>query len=190
MDPSLHAIYGRPGFLLRRANQIALAHFLAASESLGITPSQFGILTVIASLGSVDQTGVSGMMNLDRSTVSLVIGLLEQQGLIKRQSDPADRRRRLLTITAAGREVLRKMQQPARIAQERVLAVFDPVQREEFMRLLKLFVDNHTESVGDPEDAAVIANARRPAPVRAREARQSKARARTPAPPERMGEHR
>lgn len=41
-------------------------------------------------------------------TLTRTLATLEQDGLIRREADPADRRRYLLELTAAGREVMRE----------------------------------------------------------------------------------
>jgi hypothetical protein len=47
MPASLARLYARPGFLLRRAHQISAAVFEDACRDLGLTPAQFGVLTVL-----------------------------------------------------------------------------------------------------------------------------------------------
>ena len=40
-------IYQRPGFLLRRAHQISTAIFERSCAHLGLTPAQYGVLSVL-----------------------------------------------------------------------------------------------------------------------------------------------
>ena len=62
-----------PGFLIRRAHQVSAAVLNAELNELGITPSQFVALTVIAALPGRDQISVANIAKLDRSTMSLGI---------------------------------------------------------------------------------------------------------------------
>jgi hypothetical protein len=45
--PALQRLYSRPGFLLRRAHQISAAVFEDECRAVGLTPAQFGVLTVL-----------------------------------------------------------------------------------------------------------------------------------------------
>ena len=43
-----------------------------------------------------------------QSVVSEIVGHLQEQGLLERENDPADRRRTLIWLTPAGHEALRR----------------------------------------------------------------------------------
>lgn len=137
----LLALYDRPGFLIRRANQITTALFMEEVEPLGVTATQFGVLVVLAARQPIDQVGIARLMGLDRSTTGLVVGTLEKRGLLERVTDPEDRRRRVLNITRAGRDRLAELESPSRRAQDRALEVFSPEQAAQFLTLLRIFVD-------------------------------------------------
>ncbi len=151
----LPALYDRPGFLIRRANQITPALFMEEVEPLGVTATQFGVLVVLAAHQPIDQVGIARLMGLDRSTTGLVVGTLERRGLLERVTDPADRRRRVLNITATGLERLAELEAPSRRAQERALEAFSPEQAAEFLKLLRIFVNSLTldpqTAVPDPD---------------------------------------
>jgi DNA-binding MarR family transcriptional regulator len=50
----------------------------------------------------------AGHLNRAQSVVSEIVGHLTDQGLLERESDPADRRRTLIWLTPAGHEALRR----------------------------------------------------------------------------------
>lgn len=139
-DSSLDTLYRRPGFLIRRAHQIAVSLFLEESVALGITTTQYGALVVLNARDNLDQVGLSTLVGIDRSTTALVVSKLESAGYVKRESDPLDKRRKVLMMTAAGREILQKSAIPARRARERELAVFSDEQADMFLELLEMFV--------------------------------------------------
>lgn len=146
-DPLL-ALYDRPGFLIRRANQLTTALFMEEVEPLGVTATQFGVLVVVAARQPIDQVGIARLMGFDRSTTGLVVSTLEKRGLLERVIDPDDRRRRVLNITSAGLDRLAKLEAPTRRAQERALEVFSPDQAVQFLQLLKTFVAALNDDVG------------------------------------------
>src|SRR5215468_1687239 len=97
---SLEDLYRRPGFLIRRAQQIAVALFLEETGDLNITSTQYGILFVIKRHPGIDQISVAKLLGLDRSTTGMVLGKLEEAGLVGRQVEKDDRRRHNLSLTA------------------------------------------------------------------------------------------
>ncbi|WP_404712860.1 MarR family winged helix-turn-helix transcriptional regulator [Sphingomonas sp. MMS24-J13] len=149
-DDPIAALYGRPGFLLRRANQIAAALFLEAVAGYDITTTQYGALVVIGARGLIDQIGLARMLGLDRSTAGLVIANLERRGTIERTSDPEDKRRRVLTLAPAGKKLLEDIATAAARVSERELAIFSQREAQEFVRLLTKFVTTFNTTVRTP----------------------------------------
>src|SRR3977135_2643363 len=91
-DP-LAELYRRPGFMIRRAHQIAVALFLEETGELTITATQYGILFVLERRPGIDQISVAKLLGLDRSTTGMVVTKLERAGLIGRDIGTRDRRR-------------------------------------------------------------------------------------------------
>jgi DNA-binding MarR family transcriptional regulator len=151
-DP-LDELYGRPGFMIRRAHQITVSLFLEETGALGITTTQFGILHLLRHRPGIDQISVSKLLGLDRSTTGMVLQKLEDAGLIGRRVGSDDRRRRTLRLTRAGERMLDRLAAPARAAQERVLSAFDPAERAQFLRLLDKFTRQFNDSTRVPLEA-------------------------------------
>lgn len=144
----LRDLFLRPGFLLRRAQQISSALFMEETASQGVTTTQYGILTVLSHCEPIDQISIAKLLKLDRSTTGLVVKNLEGRSLIERVVDPEDRRRRVLRLTERGRELLAELGQPSSDAQDRVLSVFDAKDAKTFVRLLAQFVEGHERGSG------------------------------------------
>src|SRR5579864_5477825 len=122
----LEDLYRRPGFLIRRAQQIAVSLFLEETGALGITNTQYGILLVLAHRPGIDQISVAKLLGLDRSTTGMVLNKLEKAGLVGRRVGRDDRRRRSLALTRAGERMLEQLAQAARQAQIHALSPFTP----------------------------------------------------------------
>lgn len=134
----LDQLYRRPGFMIRRAHQIAVSLFLEETGALGITNRQYGIMLVLKAEPGIDQITVAKLLGLDRSTTGMVLTKLEDAGLVGRIVG-ADRRKRSLKLTPAGERMLKRLAEPAQRAQERVLSAFTPRERETFLDLLDKF---------------------------------------------------
>jgi DNA-binding MarR family transcriptional regulator len=146
----LDDLYRRPGFLIRRAHQIAVALFLEETGELRITTTQFGILHLLKHSPGLDQISVAKLLGLDRSTTGMVLGKLQAAGLVGRVVGAKDRRRRSLTLTPVGDKMLARLRAPARRVMQRQLACFTPRERTLFLAMLEKFTRTFNESTRVP----------------------------------------
>jgi len=125
--------------MIRRAHQISVSLFLEETGALGITNRQYGIMLVLKAEPGIDQITVAKLLGLDRSTTGMVLTKLEDAGLVGRVVGTHDRRKRSLKLTPTGERMLKRLAEPARRAQERVLSAFSPREQETFLDLLDKF---------------------------------------------------
>jgi DNA-binding MarR family transcriptional regulator len=130
----------KPGHLIRRLQQIALALFLEQTEAFDVTPVQYSAMIAIGNHPGIDQTALCNIIAFDRSTIGDVVGRLEKKKLIKRHNGSLDRRTKSLTITPAGRRLLRDIEPAVQATQRLILAPLKPSQRSAFMLMLKHLV--------------------------------------------------
>jgi DNA-binding MarR family transcriptional regulator len=135
-----HAIFSRPGHLIRRLQQIAVAIFMTETKRFNITPVQYSALVAVEMHPGIDQTTLVNIIAFDRSTIGNVVGRLESKRWIKRAEGARDRRTKRLTITAQGRKVLREIDTSVGSAQRLILAPLRPAERPAFMGMLKRLV--------------------------------------------------
>ena len=88
----------------------------------------------------IDQMQLSRLMAIDRSTAQDLVQRMEKRGWVARSRDRKDRRRRILTLTRAGSEVLKDIRAANARAQERILAPLSDVERVAFMATLSKIV--------------------------------------------------
>ena len=137
IDPtSVTTLYRRPGFMLRRAHQIAVSVFLAETAELGVTTTQYGVLFLLRQRGGLDQASVARLLGLDRSTTALVVRKLETRGLVGRSIDASDRRRHSLVLTEEGLDVLEQLGEPAKRSREKLLEPLDAAEQASLLALL------------------------------------------------------
>ena len=138
MPASLSRLYARPGFLLRRAHQISAAVFEDECRELGLTPAQFGVLTVIKAHPGLGQSSLARALGFDKVTVLRVLRGLETRGLVARVPAPDNKRNVSVALTAEGSAVLAEAQKPAERAYKRLLAPLDKAQQAQLIELLQL----------------------------------------------------
>jgi len=148
----LSLLYTRPGFLLRRAHQISAAVFEDECRTLGLTPAQFGVLTVLHASPGLDQSSLARALGFDKVTVLRVLRGLEERGLVKRSPAPDSRRNLAVQLTREGEVLLNKAQKPAERAYERLMA---PLSTEQQMQLVAL-LQQMTEGLEEHARAAFV----------------------------------
>lgn len=111
----LSRLHGYLGYMLRRAQMLAYANFIASLAELNLSPGQFGVLTVIDENPGLRQSQVSRALGIQKTNFVAVLNEFERRGLAVRKPAPGDRRSYALHLTPAGRALLRR----ARAAQAR-----------------------------------------------------------------------
>ncbi|MBI5274828.1 MAG: MarR family transcriptional regulator [Burkholderiales bacterium] len=132
-----------PGHLIRRAHQVAYAIFMEEAAAFDVTPVQFAILNALIDDPGEDQVTLARKVAFDAATFGSVIGRLEAKGLVRREADAADRRRKLLWITPEGASVAAAMKRAVRKAQARILRPLDAKEQQQLMVLLDRLVAGH-----------------------------------------------
>jgi DNA-binding MarR family transcriptional regulator len=132
----LDALYTRPGFLIRRANQIAAAVHGEECARWGLTQAQHGALLVAHCCPGIDQTGIGQALGFDRATTGQVLRGLESRGLVERAMSGSDGRRRSIVPTREGEAVLRGASPALDRAQQKLLAPLSASERRQLAALL------------------------------------------------------
>ena len=81
---TLRDLYRRPGFMIRRAHQMAVAIFLDECRASRLTTTQYGVLLILQRRPAIDQNTLARLLGLDRSTTGLVVRKLAERGLVTR----------------------------------------------------------------------------------------------------------
>ena len=106
--------------------------------------SDFAVLAALEECGGLSQADLGRRLGLDRNEVSGIVTRLADGAHVSRQANPADRRRNVVTITAAGQRYLDAIQRYADAAQDELLADLDPAERCQLNDLLaKLLASHH-----------------------------------------------
>ncbi|HMF59784.1 MAG TPA: MarR family transcriptional regulator [Vicinamibacterales bacterium] len=105
-------------------------------SSAGLGYSDVGVLEALLHKGPLPVNTIGPKVWLTPGSISIAVDRLEQKGLVKRETT-ADRRVRLVELTAKGRSLITKIFQEHAAAMEEVAAVLSKEERLTLMRLLK-----------------------------------------------------
>ncbi len=133
----LSQLYARPGFLLRRSHQISAAIFEDECRNVGLTPAQFGVMSVLHAKPGLDQSSLARGLGFDKVTVLRVLRGLETRGLIVRIPAAISRRSLAISLSDAGQVLLLKAQDPVERAYWRLMAPLNDEQRVQLVGLLQ-----------------------------------------------------
>jgi DNA-binding MarR family transcriptional regulator len=129
------------------ASQLARRAAALVGESLaqdGVGRQHFAVLTSLAEQGAASQAALGRRLWIDRSDLHALMTELERDGLIARVRDPEDRRRNIVTLTAAGKALLRRLDKRVDAAQAALLEPLSAAERRELIRLLERVVSQRS----------------------------------------------
>lgn len=145
MSPEDRTLYEKPGHLIRRLQQIAVALFVAETKSFDLTPVQFATLLAIKLHPGIDQTALANVIAFDRSTLADVVARLVSKRLIQRSKGEPDGRTKVLRLTPAGAKLLQEVSPAVEHAQQKILSPLRPSERASFMKMLAKLVNLNNE---------------------------------------------
>ena len=135
-DPPWHGV---PTAIARRLHQICVAKTSEVVGEAGLTPLQYGVLIHLSRLTGrpgIEQNNLGDRLNVDRNTASVLIEQLVKKDLVERRVNDADRRARLLSLTAKGEKLYARLRPAHLAANESILAPLAPRERKQLISLL------------------------------------------------------
>jgi DNA-binding MarR family transcriptional regulator len=124
-------------FLMARANALSLAAGNAALAPLGLRARSYSVLELAAGDARPTQRELAEFLRLDPSQVVALVDELQGLGLVARESDPADRRTKVVAATPRGREVCQVARAAATAAEQTLHAGISGSDRELLVDLLR-----------------------------------------------------
>ncbi|WP_436757550.1 MarR family winged helix-turn-helix transcriptional regulator [Streptosporangium sp. V21-05] len=101
----------RLGMLLARHGTVTNVRMRQALGVTGLTPRHAITLMNLEESGPMGQQALIEALGVDPSVLVAILNDLERDGLAGRRRDPADRRRHIVEMTAAGADALTRVQE-------------------------------------------------------------------------------
>jgi DNA-binding MarR family transcriptional regulator len=96
--------------------------------------------------GTLTLTELATHIRVDRSTLGEMINRMSDRGLIRKESNDADRRSATVTLARSGEKTLLRLVSGAAQLQEELLAPLVPDDRAHFLRCMKLLAEPPSEN--------------------------------------------
>ena len=140
-------------FLLKRLGAAAKERSFNAYTELGLHPYHHAILAVLDQGSCETQGAIAEALGYDKGQLVGLLDELEEGGLVKRQRDPADRRRQIVQMTPAGRKTLDRLRRLSQQLEVEFLAALDEGERRDLYALLQRLGEHHLPNYRPPSSA-------------------------------------
>ena len=130
---------GNLSWLLAQASHVMVTEMTRAFEDMGVSPRGHCVLST-ALHGEFTQKELADIVGLDKTTMVVTVDELERAGLAERRPSAADRRARIIAVTAAGKGVVKRGEKVVSEIQEDVLASLPADERKAFIGTLERLV--------------------------------------------------
>lgn len=132
-----------PSWLVSQAALLAQRTVNDRLGPIGGQRREFSLLTALDESGPDSQAALSRRCGVDRSDMVALVNDLARGGLVERRPDETDRRRNVVSLTAAGRKRLQALREVIAAAQDELLAPLSPSERDRLVALLTTVLEHH-----------------------------------------------
>ena len=130
----------RLGYLFKHA-QLRMAELTAAALApYVINGRELAVLLVLADGQPASQQQAAQRLAIDRTTMVAMLDTLEGKGLVSRHPDADDRRRNVVELTDAGRDILQRAVKASDDAERAFLAPLSPQAAQQLRNSLQAIV--------------------------------------------------
>jgi len=123
-------------YLVKQVELAVRARLDEALRPVPVTALQYTALTVLERRSDLSTAQLARNAFVTDQSAADMVRVLEERGLILRVPDPEDRRRRVLRLTDAGRELLDRVRDDVAEVETLMLSGLDPEEAETLHRYL------------------------------------------------------
>jgi MarR family transcriptional regulator for hemolysin len=126
---------------LDRRELAVVRHRSEVSRRLGVSEEEMRVLLHLVEHGGLTQSQLTKLLGLSRSGMGAMIQRLERAQLVERHPDPADKRVRLIKLSARSEDRIGRAYRALSAEVERLLAEFSGDEQEVIERFLSELAD-------------------------------------------------
>ena len=133
-------------YLMAKTGSLARQRWSAMLAQLKVSPSQYGVLMALGEAGPLGQQRLAELIGVDPRNAVPIIDALAAHGLVRREVDPADRRRRVLDLTPKGREVVAELASVGAEIERDLLSPLTSAEQATLRRMLRALLNAASEA--------------------------------------------
>jgi len=130
------------GFVVSTLSRRIIWSLAAKTKMHGVMPAQFPVLRCLNELKESTQIELSRVCGIEQSSMAVTVARMEKRGLIQRRDHDTDARRKLITLTAKGNQMLRMMTDQAHAVYERAVDGLTDEQIQAFLQVCTRMTEN------------------------------------------------
>lgn len=137
----------RIGFLIHDVSRLRRTAFDQRMKPLGITRSQWWVLSGVSRHGDngITQSELANVLDMGKVSLGGLIDRLEERGFVERRADPLDRRVNRIQPTQKGGGVLKKMEVLGNQMNARIMGNISLSQQHQLAEILHIMKANLIE---------------------------------------------
>ncbi|MCK1969115.1 MarR family transcriptional regulator [Franconibacter sp. IITDAS19] len=125
--------------LLRQLFQQHTSHW--QRELPELTKPQYAVMRAIQEQPGIEQVALTDAAVSTKATLAEMLSRMESRGLVRRENDPADKRRRFIYLTPEGESLLNAIIPVGNAVDERFLGKLEAHERALFTQLIGKMMD-------------------------------------------------
>lgn len=106
-----------------------------------LTKPQYAVMRSVAENPGIEQVALMEAAVSTKATLAEMLSRMEARGLVRREQDPADRRRRFVFLTDAGSALLAQCLPVGNAVDDTFLGRLSPEEQAQFSRLVRKMMD-------------------------------------------------
>ena len=124
----------------RAENKIHKIEYETIKKS-GLTTAQFGVLEALYNIGDLRICELIEKILTTSGNITVVIKNLEKDGLVRKYSDPLDKRATIISITDKGKNIIEEILPEHIINISKIFDILTDEEKNQLKRILKKFKD-------------------------------------------------
>jgi|SRR6185437_8422689 len=129
------------GYLLAMAGAAARRQWVEMLARFDVTPSQFKVVMSLGEVDSLGQRQLADLIDIDPRNCVPIVDALVQRGLVSRETDGTDRRRRVLRLSRTGRRLAEDLAAVNVQLEARLMSPLGPTEQSALHRMLVALLD-------------------------------------------------
>lgn len=145
-----------PSFQIERLRRRTREEVEQALSTRDITIREHWVLACLVAADAASQSALSELLAIDASDMVRLIDVLENRGWAKRERDPKDRRRQIVTATKKGRKMHAELTELVTAAEDRALDSSTNKQLKHLRKLASAILIADTSDSRSRDDAREV----------------------------------
>ena len=139
--PAMSSTTWQPGTLTMLSLLSKSVYRRTTESMLGMSQRRYLALNFVAGPSGISQQQLGEILCMDANNTVLLLNELEDDGLVRRERDPDDRRRHIVRLTEQGSRAFSAALRSRESLEDEVLAALSPEERETLHQLLAKALD-------------------------------------------------